>query len=81
MDLVGELGGFSHAPLAAPSAAPGMSPRQKIALALQMHQGLFPQRSGMGGLGSLGQAGLGLLGMGMMRPPTPQSGPVELSDG
>ncbi len=38
-----------------------MNPQQKVAMALQMHRGLFPQKPGMGGLSGLGQAGLALL--------------------
>jgi hypothetical protein len=63
-DVIAGLGGLrDSAPV---NQAVGMSPKDKVALALQAHRGLFPQQSGMGGLSSLGQAGLGM--MGMMQP-------------
>lgn len=66
IDAIAGLGGLRESPM--PNMA-GMTPQQKVAMALQAHRGLFPSRPGMGGMSSLGQAGLGL--MGMMQPSKP----------
>lgn len=56
----------------AAQTAVGMTPQQKVAMALQAHRGLFPNKGGMGGgMNALGQAGLLLAGM---RPPASPGG-------
>lgn len=61
VDVVAGLGGLREASM--PSTA-GLTPQQKVAMALQAHRGLFPQQGGMGGgMNALGQAGLLLAGM------------------
>ena len=74
-DPVAGLGGI-RSPMAAVQQATGMSPKDKVSLALQAYRGLFPQQGGMGGgMNALGQAGLLLAGMmkpkaGLMGPPS-----------
>lgn len=61
IDAIAGLGGLRESPM--PNLA-GMTPQQKVAMALQAHRGLFPNKGGMGGgMNALGQAGLFLAGM------------------
>ena len=64
--LEGRQQGMNAAQAAQASA--GMSPQQKVAMALQSHRGLFPQKQGMGGLSGLGNAALGAYAMNKMNP-------------
>jgi len=71
MNAIEGLGGI-RSPMDAVKAATGMSPKDKVAMALQAYRGLFPQQGGMGGgMNALGQAGLALAGMKMMNPSKP----------